>query len=65
MNTLKVISNIVQADIDSDTQIDMDSLDHLQLIMDCEAAFDVQIIDSQGFECKTYGDLVELVESCK
>lgn len=65
MNTLKVISNIVQADIDSDTPIDMDSFDHLQLIMDCEAAFDVQIIDSHGFECETYGELVELVERLK
>jgi acyl carrier protein len=62
MNTLKAIANIVGEDIDADDNIRHDSLDRLQLILDCEAYFDINLEDNRLMKCRTYSELARLIE---
>ncbi len=40
-------------------ELEMDSLDALNLVFELEEAFDVEIPDDKAFEMKTIGDMVE------
>lgn len=42
--------------------LEMDSLDALNLVFELEEAFDVEIPDDKAFEMKTIGDMVEGID---
>lgn len=50
---------------ESDSLIDdlnMDSLDQVELVMDCETTFGIIISDDDCFSIKTVSDMVDVVE---
>ncbi len=46
-------------------ELEMDSLDALNLIFELEEEFDVSIPDEHAFEMKTVGEMVEGIEKLK
>lgn len=40
----------------------MDSLDVIELIMDCEEVFNIEVSDEDAENCKTVGDIYTLAE---
>lgn len=66
--TISVIADFKEIDrakISIDTkleELEMDSLDALNLVFELEEAFDVTIPDDQAFETMTVGDMVAGIE---
>lgn len=52
----------VKEDTVLDSELGLDSLDLVELVMDLEEAFDVEIPDEKAEECHTVKDIVELIE---
>ncbi len=46
-------------------ELEMDSLDALNLVFELEEAFDIEIPDDKAFEMKTIGDMVEGIEKLR
>ena len=74
MNTLEKIQEIVADKFqtlpesilpDTDLKMDLgaDELDDIELIMETEDEFNIEINDEEAAEIRTVGDLVKLVES--
>lgn len=66
--TISVIAEFKEIDSGSITvdtkleDLDMDSLDALNLVFELEEAFDITIPDEQAFETKTVGEMVSGIE---
>lgn len=66
--TINVIAEFKEIDSGSITletkleDLDMDSLDALNLVFELEEAFDITIPDEQAFETKTVGEMVSGIE---
>lgn len=66
--TINVIAEFKEIDGGSITletkleDLDMDSLDALNLVFELEEAFDITIPDEQAFETKTVGEMVSGIE---
>ena len=43
-------------------EIGFDSLDEVELVMDVEEEFDIELPDEPAQDCRTVGDLIALVE---
>ncbi|QQO97072.1 acyl carrier protein [Cellulophaga phage Nekkels_1] len=52
---------------DSDLYIDLhvDSLDFIEIIMDSEIKFNINIIDKEAYQCDTVADFIELIKNSK
>lgn len=66
-NTLRrVVGNYTGVDpasIESDAPLTGDSLDHVELLMEVEDEFGIQIDDGKWEDCKTFADYLVLVKA--
>ena len=65
----RVISECAAVDLDKvkpetvlDSELGLDSLDLVELIMELEEAFNVKITDEQAEKCETVKEAAELIE---
>lgn len=56
VDTAKVVANAHFADLGAD------SLDHVEIIMAFEEAFDIEISDDEGLTMATFGQAVDLLD---
>ncbi|HUF04683.1 MAG TPA: phosphopantetheine-binding protein [Aridibacter sp.] len=67
--TISVIADFKEIDKDTISvetklvNLEMDSLDALNLVFELEEAFDITIPDEQAFETKTVGEMVSGIEN--
>jgi acyl carrier protein len=62
VEVLGVTSEKVTRDTDLADDLGADSLDAIEVIMECEEVFGVEIADAQAQDIKTVGDLIDLLE---
>ena len=47
------------------TDLGMDDLDFIEIIIDCEVKFNIVIVDEEACKCITVKDFVKMLESCR
>lgn len=65
VESLNIDGDLITLESDLENDLDIDSLAAVELSLDLETAFDIEIQDDELASLKTVGDIVKLVESKK